>query len=580
MSYIINKTDGTVLTEIIDGTIDQTATDLTLIGKNATSYGEFFNENLIKLLENFSSVTAPQHPISGQLWFDTIEKRLKVYDGKTFKVSGGTIVSMAQPAGIAAGDIWLDSANQQMYFNDGTGTYLAGPIYSTAQGKSGLVVQDIIDTADQTHSVVGLYAAGSLLGFYSKEEFTPRNEIAGFSGGDIYVGFTSADATSSSRLIKFRVPVEQADYLLGSDGLQKSADNFISTTSNSVSTGKLTIQNASPLELGPNQNISFSFTNTLSSLDSNLRNKDFQVRVLSTLQIAPMTALFVSAETAKVGIFNDSPQATLHIGAVGDTTANVIIEGDLTVNGTQTVINSSVMSVDDINVVLADGNTSDIAADEGGIILKGATDKSIKWFEGTGAWTSSEDFNLASGKEFRINNNPVLSLTTLGETVTSALGLNQVGALTELTVDKLYVNTNSISYVDPQGIDIIGDIVLTPLGNGTVSFSNKRITNLAVSDTPGTNDGVNVGFMRQSIRSAPIGAVLEIGLAGGAALTSNQIGLIMSDIYPPADYEDGTICRVHCRNSNNNTRIVKTYQNANGTAWAYQAGEDVASLVV
>ena len=40
MSYIINKTDGSVLTEIVDGTVDQTATDLTLVGKNASSYGE------------------------------------------------------------------------------------------------------------------------------------------------------------------------------------------------------------------------------------------------------------------------------------------------------------------------------------------------------------------------------------------------------------------------------------------------------------------------------------------------------------------------------------------------------------
>ena len=47
MSYIINKTDGTVLTEVVDGTLDQTSTDVTLVGKNSSSYGEFFNENFI-----------------------------------------------------------------------------------------------------------------------------------------------------------------------------------------------------------------------------------------------------------------------------------------------------------------------------------------------------------------------------------------------------------------------------------------------------------------------------------------------------------------------------------------------------
>jgi tRNA A37 methylthiotransferase MiaB len=68
MSYILNKTDGSKITEIIDGVIDQTTTDLTLIGKNFSSYGEFLNENFIHLLENFSSTAQPNKPITGQLW--------------------------------------------------------------------------------------------------------------------------------------------------------------------------------------------------------------------------------------------------------------------------------------------------------------------------------------------------------------------------------------------------------------------------------------------------------------------------------------------------------------------------------
>ena len=54
MSYLINKTDGTLLIEVVDGTVDQVSTDITLIGKNATSYGEFINENFVRMLENFA----------------------------------------------------------------------------------------------------------------------------------------------------------------------------------------------------------------------------------------------------------------------------------------------------------------------------------------------------------------------------------------------------------------------------------------------------------------------------------------------------------------------------------------------
>ena len=55
MSYKLNKTDGTILTDLVDGTVDSTSSDLTLIGRNYSGFGEFLNENFIKLLENFSS---------------------------------------------------------------------------------------------------------------------------------------------------------------------------------------------------------------------------------------------------------------------------------------------------------------------------------------------------------------------------------------------------------------------------------------------------------------------------------------------------------------------------------------------
>jgi hypothetical protein len=188
MSYIINKTDGSELTTIIDGTVDQIATDLTLIGKNSSSYGEAFNENFVRLLENFASGTAPTNRITGQLWFDTTENRLKVYDGNLFKVSGGTIVSAAAPSDPVAGDLWLDSARQQLYFYDGTAWFLTGPSYSSAQGVSGFNVTTILDTLNKSHTVVFLYVDNIIIGVFAKAFFTPLQPIPNFIG-DIYPGF-------------------------------------------------------------------------------------------------------------------------------------------------------------------------------------------------------------------------------------------------------------------------------------------------------------------------------------------------------------------------------------------------------
>ena len=93
MSYQINKTNGELLTELVDGSIDISSTDLTLVGRNYKGYGEAFNENFVSLLENFASTSAPSNPLKGQLWFDTSDDRLKIYDGTSFRTAGGPIVS-------------------------------------------------------------------------------------------------------------------------------------------------------------------------------------------------------------------------------------------------------------------------------------------------------------------------------------------------------------------------------------------------------------------------------------------------------------------------------------------------------
>jgi hypothetical protein len=66
MSYIINNSRGNIVAVIPDGSVN-TSTSLTLIGQGVTNYGTDQNENLVYLLENFASPTAPSTPILGQL---------------------------------------------------------------------------------------------------------------------------------------------------------------------------------------------------------------------------------------------------------------------------------------------------------------------------------------------------------------------------------------------------------------------------------------------------------------------------------------------------------------------------------
>ena len=64
MAYTINKTDGTTVATITDGTINNT-TSLTLFGKSYSGFGELLNENLVKLLEHSSSTSTPTAPLRG-----------------------------------------------------------------------------------------------------------------------------------------------------------------------------------------------------------------------------------------------------------------------------------------------------------------------------------------------------------------------------------------------------------------------------------------------------------------------------------------------------------------------------------
>jgi hypothetical protein len=83
MAYTVRNSSNVVVATVADNSID-TSTDITLIGKNYTGYGQKLNENLIVLLENFSKTSAPVKPIRGQIWFDSNTNDLKVYNGSAF----------------------------------------------------------------------------------------------------------------------------------------------------------------------------------------------------------------------------------------------------------------------------------------------------------------------------------------------------------------------------------------------------------------------------------------------------------------------------------------------------------------
>lgn len=525
MSYAINLTNGTKLIDIVDGSIDQTATDLTLIGRNATNYGTFFNDNLVFLLENFANNTEPTRPITGQLWYDTSSNILKVYNNQGFVPTGNTIVSNEQPTGLTTGGLWVNNVTRQIFFNDGgTSPVLAGPIYTNQQGKSGFEVVDILDTNKITRTIVKLNVANTLIGIFSKAEFVPDSTIEGFSG-PIQVGFNVSDFPG----ISFDVEVSTALGLTSTDGGDpKTEGSFLSAVDPAFTNQQLTIANNQPLVLGSTGGSSI----TIDINKFRLHSADRDVEIASK----NVSGIYINGTDQFMGVFNNAPETAL------DVNGSATIRGDLIVTGTTTTISSSELSIKDslieLGVVELPDLATDATADGGGISLHGDTNKTFTWVNSTSSWTSSENINIPSNKSYKINGTDVIysSLGNLVTSVVSAPYLTQIGALDEIHAARLYISNSTISYSHSGSVD--GNITLLPLGAGNIDVSDAKIINVGA---PYANtDAANRYYVDSAVAAAPLGISLTT-----TGLTDPQIASsLLSLVFPPGDHVEGTVCRV------------------------------------
>ena len=132
-----------------------------------------------------------------------------------------------------------------------------------------------------------------------------------------------------------------------------------------------------------------------------------------------------------------------------NTTGNVVVGGNLTVNGTTTTINSTTLNTTEQVLVISNTNTpTDVTANGAGITIKGDTDKTVKWYSSTGSLTSSENIDLASGKTYKINGTDVLTATAVGGRTIPAsniVGLTDTQTLTNKTLTSPTISNPTVS---------------------------------------------------------------------------------------------------------------------------------------
>jgi hypothetical protein len=568
MAYQVNKTDGTIVATVADGQIDNLSTDLTLIGKNYSGFGESLNENFIKLLENFSSTTQPGNPIKGQIWFDGTENKLKVYSGTAFVPVSSATISNTQPSTLGVGDLWFNDTDKQLYFFDGANIILLGPDYSELQGLSGIKVTSVLDSLNQTRVITSLYNNGILLGIFSKDSFTPKNAIEGYTGS-IEPGFNQGTLAN----MKFDVTATNADKL----GTVDAATYARRDTSNQFA-GQIRINSDLGIVFGAGDqgNITVSDGNLFFSNTASDKGIVFNVRK----GIVQEEAMRLNALDRKFGFYEDFTDSEVVFGGTVEIKGNTTIRGQLTIeDGDILSLNTQNLVVENKQIELANtGDTatnSDTVADGGGIVLKGpeaSIDHVLLWSNlglaataktpdlAAQAWTSSEHINLATGKAFKIDGVTVLNGTSLGAGITNIPGVTSFGTQNVVNIGssppasdfKLETDSGSSK---PRITTLIADsdLEIAPDGTGNVALiGSPKITGLL--DPTDAQDAATKEYVDNTIETRSL--AFSMDLSDGKP-NSYISGTILTQLAPPADFRNGTLARILCTTLQNSTTSLE-----------------------
>lgn len=551
MAYQINKTDGTLLATVADGQIDNVSTDLTLIGKNYSGFGESLNENFIKLLENFASSSRPVRPVRGQLWFDTSELKLKVYTGTQFVPVSSASITDLQPSQPGAGDLWFNNIDKQLYFYDGISFVLLGPIYSQSQSLSGFKVETVLDTLNTSRVITLLYNNGVLIGIFSKDSFTPKTPITGFTGS-ITPGFNAGSLSG----LKFNVTASNADKLNN-----VTAANYARRDEANNFSEPIIITNNTGISVGAGTEGVFNVSAGNVRLYNTASNKNLSLSVQKG--VVNEVAIEIESASRTLKLYNGFLDSLTTIGG------NLIIEGDLTVQGDTTTVNTSILTIEDKNIVLAnigDGSgNSDEYADGGGMILKGASDHEFIWDRAGTKWVSTEHIDLESGKAYKIDGVTVLDANEC--TVTSFPNLNQLGSLVDLSVDDVFINDFRISTVNGQNLEVEPDggnllLIGSPKISGlaTTSESNPIQTiERADDDTTLTSQELSEATSKRYVVNLVRTRSLAFSMDISDFITDGDIATILTDeLAPPDEFDDGTYARILCSRLSNSSVAAST----------------------
>lgn len=346
MTVTINKTDGTVLTTIADGAIDTSSTNIALIGRLYRNYGELVNENLVKMLENFAATSSPTTPMIGQLWYNKATKNIQVYRDTGFVPLARITSSSAEPSNASVTDLWWDLNDEQLRMYNGANWLTISPLYTAAQGKTGMFAETIRDTTLANHIAIVAYQQGQQITIFSKDaDYVPQTAIGGFPV--VKKGITLSNIAN----FKLNGTATNSDAL---DDI--SSEQFLRSDENDSTSGTLTVANDSGLFVGADSDIKISVDSTTGKItkvtagslqfimgtDLAIVINDSEQLLMTNGSAAVPSLSFIS--NATTGVFTDNNGESFDITVLGvkkvgvDATGveianNLLVNSNLNVNG-------------------------------------------------------------------------------------------------------------------------------------------------------------------------------------------------------------------------------------------------------
>ena len=272
---------------------------------------------------------------------------------------------------------------------------------------------------------------------------------------------------------------------------------------------------------------------------------------LDDLYVTGLTT-FLTTVNISLGELHGPQEFIIDPAAVGDNTGLVRIKGDLYVDGTEFIVNSTTIELADFKVGIATTVGTNLLLDGAGISI-GSTDviKTFTYNNASNTLESSIGLGVTVGGEFKTGSDSVLNRTTLGPTVVNS-SLTSVGTLLSLDVNghteldtlnvsvatttaKLYIGINSVgittildednftsnsdtalatqqsikAYVDSEVSTAVGNVSLGftgDTGSGSIDLDSETFT---------------IAGTINEIETVGAGNTLTIGLPNVVAITTS-----------------------------------------------------------